>query len=106
VGRNAVVDCSILDKEVVIGAGAVIGHGEDRTFNRMEPKNLSTGITVVGKRVRIPRGLKLGRNVRVDADVVEADFEHVPHVEGIIPSGETVLAPSRRESVRPRMRSA
>jgi glucose-1-phosphate adenylyltransferase len=106
VGRNAVVDCSILDKEVVINAGAYIGYGDDMTLNRMEPKNLATGISVVGKRVRIPPGLRLGRNVRVDADVVEADFEHVPHVEGMIPSGETVLAPSRRESVRPRMRSA
>jgi glucose-1-phosphate adenylyltransferase len=106
VGRNAVVDCSILDKEVVIGAGAVIGYGDDMTFNRMEPKNLSTGISVVGKRVRIPPGLRLGRNVRVDADVVEADFEHVPHIQGMIPSGETVLAPSRRESARPRSRTA
>jgi glucose-1-phosphate adenylyltransferase len=106
VGRNAVVDCSILDKEVVISAGAYIGYGDDMSLNRLEPKNLSTGISVVGKRVRIPPGLRLGRNVRVDADVVEADFEHVPHVEGMIPSGETVLAPSRRESVRPRMRSA
>jgi glucose-1-phosphate adenylyltransferase len=106
VGRDAVIDCAILDKEVVIGSGAHIGYGTDMALNRMEPKNLSTGITVVGKRVRIPPGLKLGRNVRVDADVVEADFEHVLHVEGIIPSGETVLAPSRRESARPRMRTA
>jgi len=106
VERGGVVDYAILDKEVVIGAGAVVGYGDDRASNRMEPKNLSTGITVVGKRVRIPRGLKLGRNVRVDADVVEADFEHVPHVDGMIPSGETVLAPSRRESARPRMRTA
>jgi glucose-1-phosphate adenylyltransferase len=106
VGRNAVIDCAILDKEVVIGAGAVVGYGDDRSPNRMEPKNLSNGISVVGKRVRIPPGLRLGRNVRVDADVIEADFEHVPHVEGAIPSGETVLAPSRRESARPRIRSA
>jgi glucose-1-phosphate adenylyltransferase len=106
VGRNATVDCSILDKEVVIGAGAYLGYGNDMALNRMEPKNLSNGISVVGKRVRIPPGLKLGRNVRVDADVVEADFEHVPHVEGMIASGETVLAPSRRESARPRTRTA
>jgi glucose-1-phosphate adenylyltransferase len=106
IGRNAVVDCAILDKEIVVGADAVIGHGDDRTPNRLEAANLSTGITVVGKRVRIPPGLRLGRNVRVDADVVEADFEHVPHVQGMIPSGETVLAPSRRESIRPRTRTA
>ena len=57
-GGDAVLDRSILDKEVMIGTGAVIGHGDDMTFNRMEPKNLSTGISVVGKRVRIPQGLR------------------------------------------------
>ncbi|MCC6174233.1 MAG: glucose-1-phosphate adenylyltransferase [Chloroflexi bacterium] len=106
VGRNATVDCAILDKEVVVGAGAHVGTGEDRTPNKLEAKNLSTGITVIGKRVRIPPSLTLGRNVRVDADVVEADFEHVVHVDGAIPSGETVLAPSRREAQRPRARTA
>ena len=106
VGRDAVVDRSILDKEVVVGAEAVVGHGSDRTPNRLEPANLSTGITVVGKRVRVPPSLKLGRNVRVDADVVEADFQHTRHVDHTLPSGETVLAPSRREAVRPRARTA
>jgi len=106
VGRNAIIDNAILDKEVVVGHGATVGYGDDLTPNRMEARNLSTGISVVGKRVRIPPGLRLGRNVRLDADVVESDFEHVPHIEGMIPSGETVLAPSRRESIRPRTRTA
>ena len=106
VGRDAVVDYSILDKEVLVGAGAIVGSGDDKTPNRMEAKNLSTGITVIGKRVRIPPGLRLGRNVRADADVIESDFEHALHVEGTIPSGETILAPSRREATRPRTRTA
>ncbi len=106
IGRNAVIDRAILDKEVVVGADAVIGHGSDRTVNRMEAANLSTGLTVIGKRVRVPPALRLGRNVRVDADVVEADFELTRHTDHTIPSGETVLAPSRRADVRPRMRTA
>jgi glucose-1-phosphate adenylyltransferase len=107
IGRDAVVDCSILDKEAVVGPGATVGHGADRaTPNRLEPANLSTGITVLGKRVRIPSGLRLGRNVRIDADVVESDFEHTPHTDGLIPSGETVLSPARRDLVRARARTA
>ncbi len=106
VGREAIVDQAIMDKEVVVGAGAIVGRGTDRTPNRLEPTNLSTGISVVGKRVRVPPGLKLGRNVRIDADVVEADFEHVRHVDSALPSGETVLAPSRREAARLRTRTA
>ena len=104
--RNATLDCAILDKEVVVGSEAQIGYGEDRTPNRLEPANLSTGITVLGKRVKVPPSLKLGRNVRVDALVSEADFEDTRRAGQLIPSGETVLAPSRRDLVRPRLRSA
>jgi glucose-1-phosphate adenylyltransferase len=106
IGRDVVLDRAILDKEVVVGAGAIVGQGKDNPPNRLEPANLSTGLTVVGKRVRIPPGLKLGRNVRVDADVVESDFEHGRHFDHTVPGGETILAPSRRETVRPRSRTA
>jgi glucose-1-phosphate adenylyltransferase len=106
VERDAVVNHAILDKEVRVGAGAVVGYGDDRTPNRLEPANLSTGITVVGKRVRVPAGLKLGRNVRVDTDVADADFEQTLRTDHTIPSGETVLAPGRRDTVRPRTRTA
>ncbi|MFN8523983.1 MAG: glucose-1-phosphate adenylyltransferase [Chloroflexota bacterium] len=106
IGKDAVVDNAIIDKETVIGPGCIVGYGTDRTPNRLEPANLSTGITVVGKRVRVPPGVRLGRNVRIDADVVEADFEHARHTEHTIPSGETVLAPSRRDALRPRSRTA
>lgn len=106
ISRDAVVDMAIIDKESVIAPGCVVGAGEDRTPNRMEPGNLSTGITVIGKRVRIPPGFRLGRNVRVDADVIEADFEHARTHDHTIPSGETVLAPSRRQLARTRARTA
>ena len=48
---GAVVDRAILDKEVVIGQGAIVGDGPDfDTPNKAEPGRLNTGITVVGKR--------------------------------------------------------
>src|SRR5512135_3004248 len=59
---GAVVDRSILDKEVTVGPGAIVGEGTDLTVpNRIEPNRLFTGITVVGKRTIIPRGTRLGR---------------------------------------------
>ena len=63
---GAVVDRSILDKEVVVGPGALVGDGPfaDRP-NKQEPGRLNTGITVVGKRAVIPRGVRIGRNVRI-----------------------------------------
>ncbi|MFL5770414.1 MAG: glucose-1-phosphate adenylyltransferase [Chloroflexota bacterium] len=72
---GAVVDHSILDKEVVVGQGAIVGDGPDfDTPNRQEPGRLNTGITVVGKRAIIPRGTRIGRNVKVAGDVRATDF--------------------------------
>jgi glucose-1-phosphate adenylyltransferase len=83
---GAVVDRSILDKEVVVGPGAIVGDGpyDDRP-NRQEPTRLNTGITVVGKRAIIPRGARIGRNVKVAADIRTSDF-----TKRVIPSGGSV----------------
>ena len=83
---GAVVDRSILDKEVVIGPGAIVGDGpyDDRP-NKGEPNRLNTGITVVGKRAIVPRGARIGRNVKIGADVRTTDF-----VKRVIRSGDSV----------------
>jgi glucose-1-phosphate adenylyltransferase len=83
---SAVVDRAILDKEVVVGPGAIVGDGpyDDRP-NKQEPGRLNTGITVVGKRAVIPRSTRIGRNVRVAADIRTSDF-----VRRVIKSGESV----------------
>jgi glucose-1-phosphate adenylyltransferase len=86
VRSGAVVDRAILDKEVVVGQGAIVGDGPDfDTPNRAEPERLNTGITVVGKQAVIPRGARLGRNVKVGAGVRTSDF-HARSVR----SGSTV----------------
>ena len=83
---GAVVDRSILDKEVVVGQGTIVGDGPfpDKP-NKQEPGRLNTGITVVGKRAVIPRGVRVGRNVKVAADVRTSDF-----VGRVVRSGESV----------------
>jgi glucose-1-phosphate adenylyltransferase len=83
---GAVIDRAILDKEVTVGPGAIVGEGGDLTVvNRLSPSHLNTGITVVGKRAVIPRGVRIGRNVRVDPDVRATDF-----AGRIVESGATV----------------
>ena len=83
---SAVVDRAILDKEVVVGPGAIVGEGPypDKP-NKQEPGRLNTGITVVGKRAVVPRGVRIGRNVRIAADVRSVDFDR-----RAIRSGESV----------------
>src|SRR5438093_1631117 len=83
---GAVVDRASLDKEVTIGPGAIIGEGTDYTTpNRNEPSRLFTGITVVGKRSVIPRGVRIGRNVKIGGDVRTSDY-----ATRVIRSGSTV----------------
>ncbi len=85
---GAVVDRSILDKEVLVGQGAIVGDGpHDDRPNKAEPGRLNTGITVVGKRAVIPRGVRIGRNVRVAADIRSSDF-----VGKVVKSGDSVDA--------------
>ncbi|MFI5199492.1 MAG: hypothetical protein ACHQXL_03885, partial [Candidatus Limnocylindrales bacterium] len=86
--QGAIIDRAILDKEVIVGPGAVVGDGPDGPPNRQEPGRLNTGITVVGKRASIPRGQRIGRNVRVDGDARAADFSS-RHIR----SGDSVLHP-------------
>jgi glucose-1-phosphate adenylyltransferase len=83
---GAVVDRAILDKEVVVGQGAIVGDGPfpDRP-NKQEPNRLNTGITVVGKRAVVPRGARIGRNVKIAADVRSSDY-----TGRVVRSGESV----------------
>jgi glucose-1-phosphate adenylyltransferase len=102
---GAVVDRAILDKEVVVGQGAIVGEGPyDAPPNKQEPGRLNSGITVVGKQSVIPRGTRVGRNVKIGGEVRSADFP-----SRVIKSGESVEAgPVRaaRQTLLPRAESA
>src|SRR5689334_7145579 len=98
---GAVVDRAILDKEVVVGQGAIIGEGPyDGAPNRQEPARLNTGITVIGKQAIIPRGARLGRNVKVAENVKATDF-----ASRVVKSGQSIEA-SRPRSAAARVAAA
>jgi glucose-1-phosphate adenylyltransferase len=85
---DAVLDRAILDKECRIGAGARVGFGDDLRPNRDEPERLYAGITIIGKKARVPRGVEIGRNCRIDPGATERDFDRRRRIR----SGETVVA--------------
>ncbi len=87
VGAGATVDRAILDKRVVVGAGAVVGKGEASVPNRACPEHLSSGLVLVGKGARLPEGLGVGRNARIGADVPAERFT------GDVPAGGVVDGP-------------
>lgn len=82
---GAVVDRCVLDKEIEVGAGARVGVGDDNTPNQLEPANINTGLTIVGKRARIPDGASIGRNCRIDSNTTKDDYTQME-----IPSGGTI----------------
>jgi len=83
--EGAVVDRSIVDKQVTVGRGAYLGWGRDYAINPLG--NLTTGITLVGKNTKLPPGLRIGRNCVLVSDLKESDF-----ASETIPSGATVSA--------------
>jgi len=85
---GARLDRAIVDKEARIGSDARVGVGDDLRPNRDEPERLYAGITLVGKRARVPGGAEIGRNCRIDPNVTEADFGRRRRIR----SGETVRA--------------
>jgi glucose-1-phosphate adenylyltransferase len=85
IGPGAVVDRCVLDKEIEIGPGAQLGVGDDNTPNELEPANINTGITIAGKRARVPAGAVIGRNCRIDPNITEDDYDQFE-----VPSGGTV----------------
>ena len=90
---GAVIGHSILDKEVAVRRNCQVGYGDDQTPNRERPDIVNCGISIVGKRVELPAGLRIGRNCVVGPGVVASDFEH-----DSVPSGATLRAQERTAS--------
>ncbi|MBI2860428.1 MAG: NTP transferase domain-containing protein [Chloroflexi bacterium] len=84
IGSNSMVISSILDKEVAVGEGCHIG-GSDGFRVSHKKAALNAGLTVVGKRARIPDGMQIGRNCSICCN---ADLEDYPG--GKIRSGAVI----------------
>jgi glucose-1-phosphate adenylyltransferase len=85
--ENAVVDLAILDKRVQVGAGAVIGYGDDgmTVVNKEYPKHLYTGISLIGQEALIPPGARIGRNC-----IVRFGYDGEPFAgRNVLPDGQS-----------------
>ncbi|MEO6398724.1 MAG: glucose-1-phosphate adenylyltransferase family protein [Tepidiformaceae bacterium] len=85
---GATVDRSILDKEVTVGQNAVVGEGDYGVVNFERPDIVNAGISILGKRVTIPAGMHVGRNVIVGPGVSEelADLDSLESGSTIHPT--------------------
>lgn len=85
VAADAVVDRCILDREVHVGAGALVGYGDDNTPNQQTPDLLNTGLTLIGRGAQLPAMVQVGRNVVVRPRIQEGMFN-----SSTVASGMTV----------------
>lgn len=74
VESGAVIDRCIIDKDVIIGTDAKVGHGNGNTPNQKMPQQLNTGITLIGRHSVIPTGIAIGRNVVIHPDTAAKAF--------------------------------
>ncbi|MEI7642708.1 MAG: glucose-1-phosphate adenylyltransferase family protein [Chloroflexales bacterium] len=86
IGPETVIDHCVVDEGVRIGAGVLLGDGEDSTPNHDAPDRLNTGLTLVGPQSQIPDGTCIGRNVAIRPRTAETAFGKGKVVE----SGSTV----------------
>jgi glucose-1-phosphate adenylyltransferase len=86
IGPGARLDKVVVDKRVTIGAGAVVGVGDESTPNEQMPDKLASGLTVIGKGAYIPEGAKIGRNVLINSSRDERDFPE----DRIVADGKTI----------------
>ena len=65
IAENTHIDTAIIDKDVIIGKFALVGHGEDYSPNIEKPDLLFKGISVIGKGSLVEDNSIIGRNVRI-----------------------------------------
>lgn len=86
IGPGARLEKVVIDKQVVIGAGAIVGTGDESVKNEQMPDRLFMGVTVVGKNAFIPERAQIGRNVLVNSYRDVADFP----TDGVVADGKTI----------------
>jgi glucose-1-phosphate adenylyltransferase len=88
---GAIVERSIVDKDVLVGKNSYVGYGDDWSPNHERPDIVNCGITIIGKRAKLPPYIRIGRNCVIGPNVTpEATGD-----DGYIPSGTTIRSAER-----------
>jgi glucose-1-phosphate adenylyltransferase len=93
---GAIVERSILDKEVVVGKNAYVGYGDDFSPNGDRPDIVNTGVTIIGKRATVEPYVRIGRNCVIGANVTVDNR----NADGYLPSGNTIRAEVKESPFR------
>jgi glucose-1-phosphate adenylyltransferase len=80
--KGARIERTIIDKEVIVGEHSVVGEGESRIANVRFPDHLYSGLTLLGKKAKIPAKARIGTNCIVYPDVEDTDFSSLSLKDG------------------------
>ena len=81
---QATVQRCVIDKDVAIGRGAVVGVGNASVINSRFPDHVYSGFTLIGKGACVPPGSKVGTNCIIHPAVKESGFPEA------LPDGQTI----------------
>jgi glucose-1-phosphate adenylyltransferase len=81
---HARVERCVIDKDVAIGRGAVVGVGNASVINSRFPDHVYSGFTLIGKGACVPAGSKVGTNCIIHPAVKESGFPKA------LPDGQTI----------------
>ena len=86
IGPGARLEKVVVDKQVVVGASATVGMGDESVKNELMPDRLFMGVSVIGKNAYIPDGAQIGRNVLINSGREEKDFP----ADKVVADGKTI----------------
>ncbi len=86
IGPGARLEKVVVDKQVVVGASATVGTGDESVKNELMPDRLFMGVSVIGKNAYIPDGAQIGRNVLINSGREEKDFP----ADKVVADGKTI----------------
>ncbi|HUV87757.1 MAG TPA: sugar phosphate nucleotidyltransferase [bacterium] len=75
IGADCRLERAVIDKEVTVGDGCVLGVGDDYPPNRFYAEQLTSGLVLVGRESELPPKLRLARNACVEFGARAQDFD-------------------------------
>ncbi|MFQ5674454.1 MAG: glucose-1-phosphate adenylyltransferase family protein [bacterium] len=74
VAEGCTLEQTITDANVKVGHDCSIGQGNNLLPNTQYPDLLNSGITLIGKGVHLPAGLRVGKNCIISPEIQESEF--------------------------------
>lgn len=80
--RGAKIKNCIMDKRSAVGKGTSVGLGKKRIPNGLQPNYLHSGLTLIGRKTKIPEGINIGSNCLLIGKQPHGEIESRDYADG------------------------